>query len=72
MDTVRAGLGEQRIYQRKVELALPWFYLLPVDGRFEGIGMHRFDGLPDFGQQGGPGAGVMTLAAEDQEGLAVD
>ena len=67
-----AAFLEEGIDDGEIELALLGFDLFPVDGHFDGVGVHGFDGAPDAGHHVGPGAGVMGLAAEHEEGLAID
>ena len=72
MDFVLARALDESIDEREVEVAFGGFHLFPVDRRLDGVGVEVLNGLEDLRQFTGPGAGVVDLAAEHQEGLAVD
>ena len=71
-DMMLARLGEQGVDHGVVELALAGFELFPVDRHLDRIGMQVLDGRPDFGQHGGPGAGIIGLRAQHEERGIVD
>ena len=48
------------------------FDLFPIDRDFQGVGVEVFDGQPELRQQGGPGARVVGLSAQHEEGFSVD
>ncbi len=72
VEVVLARLRDQQVHVGEVEGALGGLDLLPVDGGLDGIGVHGFGGAPRTGKGRGPCAGVVDLAAEDEERLAVD
>ena len=71
-EVVLAGLSDEQVHIGEVECALGGLHLLPVDGGLDGIGVHGFGGAPGGGKGRGPGAGVVDLAAEQKERLAID
>jgi hypothetical protein len=72
MEVVCPCLCQQGVDEREIKFVLLGFELFPVDGGFEGIEVEIFCCQPCAGQQGGPGAGVVDLAAEDEVGFAID
>ena len=71
-DLVLAAFLEEGIDDGEIVLALDGLDLLPIDGHFNGVGVHGFDGGPHAGHHARPGAGVVGLAAEHEEGRAID
>ncbi len=71
VNVVLAGLGEDGVHRRVIELPLLGLELLPVDRRFERVGMEVFDGGPHLGERGRPVAGVVRLRAQHQKRRAV-
>ena len=72
VEMVFAGAGDERVDIGEIEFALLGFELFPVNGGFESVGVEKGHALPDLREFGGPGAGVVNLAAEDEIGLAID
>jgi hypothetical protein len=67
-----AGLVDEQVDGGEIELPRLGLHLLPVDGSLDRVGVHAFDDRPHLGQGGGPRAGVIDLAAENEEGGAID
>src|SRR6185312_3777498 len=53
-------------------MALPRFEHLPVNGRFDGVGVKRGKRVPYFRQFGRPRARVVNLSAKDDVGAAIN
>ena len=64
-------LLDDQVDDRRVVLSRLGLELFPVDGDLERVGVQIVDGGPDLRQQDRPGAGVVALRPEDQEGRAV-
>lgn len=63
---------DEGVYVGEVEVALRGLELFPVDGGFEGVGMQVGHGLKDLRQLAWPCARIVDLAAEHEEGFAID
>jgi len=65
--------AQRRDYDGPIQLALAGLDELPADGREHGVEMHGLQARPvRFHVLGARGTGVAELAAQHQEGLAVD
>ena len=71
-EVVLACLVDEEVHVAKVECPFRWLNLLPVDRCFDCVGVHGFGGAPGGGQGRRPGAGVVDLAAKQEERLSVD
>src|SRR5450432_758041 len=60
------GLRDQGVHQRKIKLSRQWFYLFPVHGYFEGIGMHRFVCIPELWKHCRPATGIVCLYSKNK------
>lgn len=67
-----AGLFQQRVDHRKVEMPLLRLDLLPGDGHFHRVDVERLHRRPDTRQGTGPGAGIVGLRAQHQERRSID
>ena len=72
VNAMRAGLRENTVDLRVVELTLPGLELLPIDGNLQCIGVQVFNGGPHFWKCRRPVAGVVGLRAKHQKGRTVD
>jgi hypothetical protein len=72
VQVVRPRAGDNRIYVAVIEPSRLWFELLPIHRCLNRIGVKRLHGAPHLRQLAGPSAGVVNLASEDQERLALD
>ena len=72
VELVLARLCNQQVHVGEVECPLGGLHLLPVDGGLDGVHMHGFSSAPGGGKRRGPRAGVVDLAAQDEERLAID
>ena len=70
---MRARVAQQLIDRGPVEFSLGGLDEIPLDRREHGIEMHRLEARPVWAHVfRARCAGIAELAAEDQEGLAVD
>ncbi len=72
MNFMFAGLGQKRIDHGIIESSLLGFQLFPINGDFDRIDVQEIHRGPNFGQNGGPSAGIVHLRAQDQIRRAVD
>ncbi len=71
-EVMRVRFGEQRVEERKIELAFDRLDLFPGDGHRECIGPESTHRRPHFWQHGRPGARVVHLRAQHEVGRSVD